>query len=63
MPTAYIQSSPVGLLSSIRKKNVKTRKYEKGEGKHHRNDKIIYLQVEKLYLSKKQKYPISIPNL
>lgn len=43
MPFDYTQSSHAGLLSSIRKeKNLKTREYEKREGKLHRNDKIIY---------------------
>lgn len=41
MPIAYIQSSPAGLLTSIRKENLKAREYEKREGKLHRNDKII----------------------
>lgn len=39
MPPAYMQYSSVGLLSSTRKENLKTREYENGEGKLHRNDK------------------------
>lgn len=61
MPTAYMQYSPIGLLSSIKKdKELKSREYKKGEGKLHR--KMIYLEVEKL-LNKKQKYQITILNL